>query len=268
MIRSILQVAARVGERTALAWRKHRAPWAVAFAAAWMAGHPRRWPQPIRDILARQILFTGVDALRIVAGIAFLIGLSVVLQTHVVLTRLGQSAWIGPILVAILVREAGPLLVNFIVIARSGTAIASELSSMRVAGEIGVLDSLGLDPFPVLVLPRVIGVAISVFCLTLVFLAVSFLSGYAGGILLHLPVGSPARFLDGILGALRPADVVSLLAKTLVSGLMTGAICSMEGLSVRGALSEIPQAATRGVVRSFASLFLVSAVISLLVYLS
>ncbi|MDZ4200323.1 MAG: ABC transporter permease, partial [Kiritimatiellia bacterium] len=161
---------AHLGERASHAWGEHQTLWATAATLLRLAAQPRRWPQPVRNILARQILFTGFDALRIVSSIAILIGFAVVLQTHVALTRLGQSAWIGPILVAILVREAGPLLVNFIVIARSGTAISAELASMQVAGEVRVLDGMGLDPLPALVLPRAIGTAISVFCLTLVFL--------------------------------------------------------------------------------------------------
>lgn len=262
------RVTAQIGASAIRAWRRQAIVAGAAASAIRLSVQPRRWSQPVRDILARQILFTGIDALRVVSGIALLVGLSVVLQTHVTLLRLGQSAWIGPVLVAVLVREAGPLLVNFLVIARSGTAIAAELSSMQVAGEVGTLRGLGLDPFPVLVMPRAIGAALSVFCLTLVFLPASFVSGYAAGLLFGFPVGPPARFFEGVFGALRPADAVSLLARTLIPGLLTGTICSLEGLGARGALSEVPQAASRAVVRSFSTLFLVSAVISILTYLS
>lgn len=260
-------LAERIGATTVSGWQAVRGTAAMAATLCAFAVQPRRWSQPVRNVLTRQILFTGVDALPVVSGVAVLIGLSVVLQIHVQLTRFGQSAMIGPLLVAILFREAGPLLVNFIVIARSGTAIASELAAMRVAGEVRMLDALGLDPLPVMVLPRAIGVAVSVACLTVAFLVLSLAGGYVAGRLLGLLSGSPGLFLGSVLGALRPEDFVNLLVKTLLPGLLTGILCSREGLSVRGALSEVPQAATRGVVRSFTVLFLVSALASALTYL-
>jgi len=263
----IFPLAERLGSRTIEKGRAICAVVAVAATAVWLALQPRRWSQPVRDVLGRQILFTGVDAMGVISGIAVLVGLSVILQIYVALTRLGQSTMIGPLLVAILIREAGPLLVNFIVIARSGTAIASELSAMQVTGEVRVLDALGLDPLLVLVMPRAIGVAISVVCLTVLFLVLSFASGYVGGLLLGVVSGSPGRFLGSVFNALRPADLVNVITKALVPGLLTGTLCSVEGLGVRGALSEVPQAATRGVVKSFISLFLVSAIVSVLTYL-
>lgn len=225
------------------------------------------WSRPIRNVLARQILFTGVDAVRFVAMISLPVGLSVVLQTQVWLSRFGQSALIGPLLVAVIIREAAPLLVNFVVIGRSGTAISSELSTMRVAGEIRLLDGMGLDPLIYLVMPRVIGVSISVFCLTILFIVLSFVSGYVGGLILGLEVGPPSVFVHSVFAAIQPADVLNVLAKTLIPGLLTGTICCLEGMSVRGAMTEVPQAATRGVVRSVGAMFIVLALVSMLTYL-
>jgi len=256
-----------LGERTRHAVRREQHVVAVAATVAACACRPAHWSRPIRNVLARQILFTGVDAVRFMSMIALLMGLSVVLQTQVWLSKFGQSTFIGPLLVAIIVREAAPLLVNFVVIGRSGTAIASELSTMRVAGEIRLLDSMGLDPLIYLVMPRVLGVALSVFCLTVLFIALSFVSGYAVGLLLGLNVGAPSVFVNSVFAAIQPADVLNVLAKTFMPGLLTGTICCIEGMSVRGAMTEVPQAATRGVMRSVAAMFVVLALVSTLTYL-
>jgi ABC-type transporter Mla maintaining outer membrane lipid asymmetry permease subunit MlaE len=61
--------------------------------------------------------------------------------------------------------------------------------------------------------------------------------------------------------------VYNLLAKTLVPGLFTAGICIIEGLSVRYSITEVPQAATRAVVRSIAALFIISAIVSVLTYI-
>ena len=240
---------------------------AVAFAVLQAAVKPRHWPRPVRNVLARQILFTGYEAARFVTFIALLVGLSVVLQAQVFLRKFGQSDLLGPILVMVLIREIGPLLTNFVVIGRSGTAMATEMASMKVNGEVRVLDAQGLDPFLYLVLPRVLGAALSIFCLTVIFVSVASLSGFASGLLLGAQTGGPTVFLDSFFSSMTKADVINLLIKSFVPGLLTGVICCTEGLSVQGAATEVPQAASRAVVRSMIALFVTSALVSLVTYL-
>jgi phospholipid/cholesterol/gamma-HCH transport system permease protein len=240
----------------------------AAVAAAVVAASFRRgtFRRTVRNVLARQVLFTGFEAVRFVALLAFLIGISVVVQAQVWLVRAGQAALLGPVLVMVVIREIGPLLVNFVVIGRSGTAIATELGNMNVSGEVRVLDSLGLDPFIYLVVPRVLGVMISVFCLTILFIVISFTSGYLSGVILGASTGSLRFFTRSVFGAIAPEDIVNLLAKTIIPGLLTGVICCTEGLGVSRASTEVPQAATRAVVRSVTALFLSSVIISVFTY--
>lgn len=240
---------------------------AVAASVVGAAFRPRHWPRPVRNVLARQILFTGYEATRFVSLIALLVGLSVVLQAQVFLRKFGQSDYLGPILVLVLLREVGPLLTNFVVIGRSGTAMATEMATMKVNGEVRVLDAQGLDPFLYLVMPRVLGAAISIFCLTIIFVAVAFLSGFTSGLLLGAQTGGPGLFVDSVFSSMSGSDVLNLLIKSLVPGLVTGTICCTEGLGVRGASTEIPQAATRALVRSTVWLFVTSALVSLVTYL-
>lgn len=258
---------ASLGERTLRAAERWTRVVATAAVAVAHAARPRMWRPPVRSVLARQILFTGVEALPFITMVAVVIGLAVVLQTQVQLSRFGQTALIGPILAAVVVREAGPLLVNFVVIMRSGTAIASELSTMKLTGQLRVLDSQGIDPFPYLAVPRAIGVATAVVGLAIHFVAISLASGYVVGLLIGAPMEPWDRFVDSIAAAVLPSDVINVLAKTWFPGLLTGVICTLEGLDVQTAWTEIPQAATRGVVRSVAALFFVLVIVSLVTYL-
>jgi len=230
------------------------------------ARRPRHWPRTTRSVFARQLLFTGVEALPFVTLVALLAGVSVVAQAQVWLGRLGQSGMLGPVLIAVILREVAPLLVNVVIIGRSGTAIAVELANMHVFGEIRVLESQGLDPLLYLAMPRALAMALSVFCLTIWFTLAAFASGYACGILFGAGAADPMVFADAVLKGLRPADLGNLLAKTLLPGLFTAAICILEGLRARYSITEVPQAATRAVVRSIAALFILSAVVSVLTY--
>lgn len=257
----------QVGERTITRWRNLRYVVAVTWTVLVVALRPGTWGRTVRNVLARQILFTGFDATGFVSLIALMVGISVVVQTQVGLSAVGQTQFLGPVLVAVIIRELAPLLTNFVVIGRSGTAIATELGNMKVSGEVRLLDAQGLDPFMYLVIPRVLGVAISVFCLTIIFVVVSFVSGYLSGLLLGATSFNPLRFADTVMGALTQADVLNLIIKTFVPGCLTGAICCTEGISVGTATTEVPQAATRGVVRSIGALFITSLLVSLVTYL-
>jgi phospholipid/cholesterol/gamma-HCH transport system permease protein len=240
-------------------------------AAVWailrVALRRRTWPRTARNVLARQILFTGFEASRFVSLLAVAVGLSIVVQTQVWLAKVGQSQLLGPVLVMVVIREVGPLLVNFVIIGRSGTAIATELGNMKISGEVYLLDGQGLDPFTYLVVPRAVGAAISIFCLTVVFILVSFVSGYISGWVLNANPGPVDLFIHSVFRAIQPADAGNLFIKTIIPGLTTGAICCIEGLSVHTAVTEVPQSATRAVVRSTIALFVVSAVVSLVTYL-
>jgi phospholipid/cholesterol/gamma-HCH transport system permease protein len=239
---------------------------AVTWAVLGLACRLDSWPRTTRAVLARQIVFTGIDALSFVGFVAVLAGISVVVQAQVWMSRLGQSELLGPLLVTVIVREVGPLLVNFIVIGRSATAMAAELAGMRVRNEVDVLDAQGLDPLLYLVMPRAISMATCVLCLTLFFVIVSLGSGYVCGAFLGTSPGDPAIFVRSVVQGVTPIDFINLLAKTLIPGLLTGVITAMEGLSIEGVATDIPQAVTRSVIRSNMALLSVSVIVSVLSY--
>ena len=240
---------------------------AVVWAVLREATEKTTWSRTVTNVFARQILFTGIEASRFILLLAFMVGILIVVQTQVWLAKVGQSELLGPVLVMVVVREVGPLLVNFVVIGRSGTAMSTELGIMKISGEVRLLDALGLDPFIYLVVPRMLGAAVSIFCLTIIFIVGAFVSGYLSGLLLGANVGHPHHFMMTVFRAVQPADVFNLLAKTFIPGLVTGAICCTEGLSVSTAITEVPQATSRALVKSVGALFVISALVSLLTYM-
>jgi len=256
-----------IGAGTLARARRASRTTAMVWAVLVQSFRLKTWTAPMRNVLARQILFTGLEATGFVALIAMIVGVLVVVQAQYWLVRLGQTALIGPILTAVVLRELGPLLTNFVVIARSGTAISTELANMKVHGEVRALDAMGIDPFIYLVIPRVLGVAASTFCLTILFLAVTFIGGFLCLWVIELGDIDMGLFFGNIIGAVTVADVYSLLAKSIIPGLLTGAICCDEGLGAGASATEVPIAATRGVMRSVATLFVVSLLISVMAYL-
>ncbi|MEK7401769.1 MAG: ABC transporter permease [Gemmatimonadota bacterium] len=211
--------------------------------------------------LFMQVRFTAVDAMPIIAGLALLIGALVIAQAHAQAVRFGVSEALGQILATVIVRELGPLFAAIIVVARSGTAIASELATARVMGEVTALEALGVDPVQLMVLPRLIGSAISVALLAMYFDAIAITGGLvATWLLAHLP---PGDYLESLRLGLSPGDVFLVLTKGAAFGLGTAIICCWAGLRAARTPAAIPQSVTKGVVIAMVYVFAVSAIFTI-----
>jgi len=197
------------------------------------------------DVLMRQIMFTGLQALGLVSIIALMVGAVIIVEGHSLLGAVGQTEWIYKVLVSALVRDLGPFIVSFIIIARSGTAIATELGNMVVNHEYDALRVMGVSPISYLVAPRVMGVTLSLFLLIVYFIVIGFFGGFlVSNVFLSLPF---VDFVDHIADELTVADLSSMLIKILLSGLFIGVISCYCGLSVQRKITDVPQKTIRAV---------------------
>src|SRR5207244_10172738 len=101
-------------------------------------------------------------------------------------------------------RELGSLLTALLVLARIGTANVIELGTARALGEVEALEALGVDPVHYLVVPRVIGMAVGTFSLTVYLILGALLSGYLWAFVQDVPLrpGDYFRKLTGSLSGL------------------------------------------------------------------
>lgn len=216
------------------------------------------------DVLVKQVLFTGVQAVGLTVLIAMLLGALIIVEGYELLTAIGQTDWIYKILIFAMVRDMGPFIVCFIVLARSGAAITTELGYMVVGKEIDALNVMGISPITYLVSPRVLGMILSLILLMSYFL----ISGIFGGFLVsNLFQNIPfIDFLGRLLNELRVMDIIIMLCKVAVSGLFISLISSYHGLTVVKAITEVPQRGIKSVGRSVVAICLVHLFFSL-VYL-
>jgi len=211
-----------------------------------------------------QVLFTGVEALPLVAVIALVLGAMFIVQFAIALPGLATEM-LGQIVVVFLVREIGPIVTALIVASRTGTAIATELGNMKIHNEIKALQAMGIHPLYYVVWPRLVGVVVAVLCLLVYFDVVVIMGGY----LASIPLLGPERevLLDGFFAALEPADVALLFVKGFGMGLLVAWPCCHFGLSVKSSPTEVPQRASRAVVTSVLACFVFNAVVSAFYYL-
>jgi phospholipid/cholesterol/gamma-HCH transport system permease protein len=227
-----------------------------------------RYQPTARPLLARQLInqlrFTAVQALPFLGLIGGLIGVTVVVQAYAA-ALFGMSDLLGRVLVAVVVRELGPILTAIVVIGRSGTAISAELATNGALGETEALEAMGVDPLQYFVIPRIVGGGISVALLTVYFVGIALLSG--GALVWMLGQMVPAVYLESLRLALSTSDVWVMLLKGVVFGLGVVTLCSYEGLTGGRTATDVPQCVTRGVVASLAFVFLVSVVFSVALYM-
>ena len=221
----------------------------------------KRGCRPVLDVYLRQVYFTGLEAFRIILITALIIG-TVVITQIVSIAGAGSESLTGKVIVWIVVRELGPLLTAIIVVARSGTAIAAELSQMKIGGEIDYLESMGIPAANYLIMPRIFGVATAVLVLTVYFEIAAVLGGFLVASLgWHVPWD---QYAHGVFSVLTLSALAASLAKSALFGLAIAAVCCRKGLSVGKSVTQIPQAATRGVMQSLFLLVIIDGVLSLL----
>jgi len=204
-----------------------------------------------------QIRFTAHQALGLVAFLAAILAFLVISQSIRQLGRFGAVDNLGTIMVVAVIRELGPLLTALIVVSRSGTAIAAEMATNRVMGEVTALEAMGIDPYIYLVLPRMLGAIVSVATLMIVFDAVALVSGYVAAATNGMAL---SRYTAIVLKTLSAKDVWLTLIKGVFFGASVALFCSYNGLNVKAGPTEIPQAVTRGVVATIVAIFILSAV--------
>ncbi|HEX4924324.1 MAG TPA: ABC transporter permease [Bdellovibrionales bacterium] len=218
----------------------------------------------IFSVVSAQIYFTGWQALPLIGALALATGAVVIMQSTAQLSRLGGAGMLGELLVAVIVREIGPLITALIVIARSGTAVASELGNMKVNRETEALEAMGINPLSYIVFPRIVGGIVSVVCLAFYFVLIALLGGYLVSYFFHDL--SFVFYTDTLAQALTPFDVWFFLLKNIFGGTFIFVVCCYQGLLVKESPSEVPQVTTKAVVNSIIYVVGFNLILSLLSY--
>ena len=216
--------------------------------------------EPVKKNFYRQIFFSGNQALHIIGFMGLLLGVIVTTQTFALAG--GDSSLVVKVMAWVIVWEIGPLFAAIIIIARSGSAIAVELAQMRISGEVASLEQMGIAPLDYLVVPRILGVAISVVALTAYFQIVAVVGGLAVS-----AIFKNVAFLDQIrrfVELVNPWLLMGGVVKSLVFGLVIATISCYHGISADTATSAVPQAAIKAVIRAMLAVFFLDIVFALL----
>ena len=209
--------------------------------------------------IRHEINRAGVSLLPMFMFVALALGFLVIGQTVSALAKVGATNYLGSTMVFVIVRELGPLLTAVLVLARVGTANVIELGTARALGEVEALEALGIDPVHYLIVPRVIGMTLGIFSLTIYLILGALGSGYLWAFLQDVPL-TPGDYFKQITEALDWLDFALLALKTMAFGFFIAIVTCYHGLAQPLRLEDVSRVAVRAVTQGVVVCVLIDAV--------
>jgi phospholipid/cholesterol/gamma-HCH transport system permease protein len=222
---------------------------------------PRAGRALVRRITLEQVYFTCVQALPIIIPTALVFGSMLIIQ----FAKVSGQYNLGKIMVMLIVRELGPVVTALLVILRSATAVAIEISYMNIFHEIDAMEMAGIDPMLIVCLPRLIGITSAILCLFIVFDIVAIIGGYLiVWIFTYIPLGD---FMAEIGRAITATDIAVGIIKAILFGIAITATCLKHGFSIKKVITDVPVSASKAAVECFFYCLVINIIISILFYL-
>jgi phospholipid/cholesterol/gamma-HCH transport system permease protein len=215
----------------------------AAETVAWAFRPPFRFDQ----VLA-QMAFIGAGSAFIVGVTGSFAGMVFGLQMNYAMKQFAAEGYVGGSTAFALTRELAPVFTALMITGRAGSAIATELGTMRVSEQIDAMESMAVSPIQYLVVPRVIASLLMFPVLTMLFDALGYGGAYLMGVFVAgIPVGPFIEHTRQIVGI---DDVLHGIWKAVVFGLLVSVITTWRGYSASGGSRGVGEGTTRAVVAS------------------
>ena len=200
------------------------------------------------ELVLAQMAFIGVGSAFIVGVTGTFAGMVFALQMNFALKQFAAEAFSGGAVAFSLARELSPVFTALMVTARAGSAIATELGTMRVTEQIDAMESMAVNPIQYLVVPRVLASLIMFPVLTMLFNGLGYAGGFVMGVFVaRIPIGPYLAHTQEFMDV---ADILHGLVKAIVFGFIVAVITTWRGYAATGGARGVGEGTTRGVVAS------------------
>lgn len=221
--------------------------------------HPRRL-RP--NSIVKHMQDAGINAMPIVSLLAFLISIVLAYQAANQLQNYGAQIFTIDLTVISILREMGVVLTAIMVAGRSGSAFAAEIGVMKLREEISALQTIGIEPFEVLVLPRIIALVLILPVLTFV----ADLVGLAGGsvlafTLLDIPLN---QYIDRVDKVITLNMFMVGIIKAPVFAFIIALVGTFQGMRVSGSAESVGKLTTVAVVQAIFLIIMADALFSVI----
>ncbi|MBX3345676.1 MAG: ABC transporter permease [Nitrospira sp.] len=204
----------------------------------------------------------GVNALPITGLLTFLIGVVIAYQGAEQLRKFGTNIFIVDLVGISLLREIAPLIAAILIAGRSGSAYAAQIGTMKVTEELDALQTFGLSPIDLLVLPRVLALVVALPLLTVY----ADVLGVFGGMLIasnQLNVSFTA-FLSRFEEAVALRHFLIGIGKAPIFAVIIALVGCYQGFQIRGGVDDVGRHTTISVVQSIFLVIIFDALCSIL----
>ncbi len=189
----------------------------------------------------------GIDSIGLTAIISIFIGAVITLQMCINL----ESPFIPQSLIGYATRETMILefsstVVALILSGKVGSAIASEIGTMRITEQIDALEIMGINSASYLILPKILAAVFFFPLLTILSIGIGIVGGYLIAIATGIMI--PSNYIEGILIDSRPYSITYSLIKSAVFAFIITSISGFFGYYAKGNSLEVGKASTRAVV--------------------
>ncbi|WNG17379.1 ABC transporter permease [Cystobacter fuscus] len=211
-----------------------------------------------------QLDFVGVGSVFIVLLTGLFTGMVFANQSARAFAMFDAQSLVGPTVGLVLTRELAPVFSALMMTMRAGSAMCTELGTMRVTEQVDALETMAVNPVQYLLVPRVLAGLLMVPALTLLFDT----SGIFGAYIVAVSVQnvSPGTFIARTQQWLDPIDVYEGLIKGAVFGLSVALICCFKGYNATGGAKGVGQATTAAMVNSALSIFILDFIVGVLLH--
>jgi phospholipid/cholesterol/gamma-HCH transport system permease protein len=217
----------------------------------------------LRETISQAYLL-GVQSWGIVLLTSLCTGMVFSMESANQAVQYGVGNLVGGAVAFTMARELGPMLSAVVVAGRSGAAISAEIGSMVVTEQIEALQSLGLSPTRMLVVPRLIALMVMLPLLTIIADIVSILGGmYIASIFAHVSYES---FINSARASLPFLDLLKGLLKSVVFAVIIAIIGSYSGLQTRGGAAGVGKSTTEAVVIAIILIFIFNFALSYILF--
>jgi phospholipid/cholesterol/gamma-HCH transport system permease protein len=195
-----------------------------------------------------QLERVGLRSVPIIFLISFLVGAIISQQSVFQLRPYGQVQFVADLIGILSLRELAVLLTSIMIAGRSGSSFTAELGSMKMREEVDAIETMGLDPIEVLVLPRIVALILALPLLTFI----SAMASIGGGAVVAFFYGgvSSEVFFDRLQNAIAMNTFMVGMIKAPFMAIVIGIIACIEGFAVRGSAESLGAHTTASVVKS------------------
>lgn len=221
----------------------------------------RKHKQKLRlSQVVEQVRVIGFDALPIVMGLAFVVGVMLSIQLLYAFADFGAESQVLLAIAKSVTREFSPLIIGIIIAGRSGAALAAKIGSQVISQEIDALRVMGVVPIRYLVLPPLLGLIIS---MPLLIICADFMAILGGAVFSIDKLDmSLFAYLKESYDVLIVDDITQGLVKSVVFGIIIALVGATTGFNVTGGAEGVGRATTTAVVASIAAIVVADMIFS------